>query len=169
MKTLLKYKNKVRCLTTRGLADFADAWEHPTIDKRFYKQLACELFILIVQKMVNEKFKYILPYGMGTMYVGQQQRSMGSQPVDWAATRKKGEIVRHQNLKSNNMIFKYVWRRPHDTNNNLGEGGGPGRFIDVYYFKPSRPSKNYLHEQIEKTSKDPYLKPYSTPYATHIY
>jgi len=166
MKTLLRYKNKRRCLTTRGLTDFADAWEHPTISKRQYKQLAAELFVLIIQQIVNKKIKYVLPFGMGEIYVGQQKRESATQPINWQATRKKGEIVRHLNLKSNNFVFRFVWRRPHFDNNKKYQRMQPGKFIDIYYFKPCREAKRYIFEQVTKTSEDPYLKPYSTPYET---
>ena len=112
-----------------------------------YREYAtyCSIFYQMISKaIIDDGYKFKLPWSMGEVYVTKHKTRYGSkQPIDWALTLKDG--ARRYNFNDHTKGFSYVffWTRPYKIKNKF-----------MYRLVLTRANKRYLAKVIKHNKMD---------------
>lgn len=105
----------------------------------------CSIFYkLIVKSIIDDGYKFKLPWSMGEVYVNKYKTRYGSkQPINWELTLKDG--VRRYNFNDHTKGFSYVfyWTKPYKIKNKF-----------MYRLVLTRANKRYLAKVIKHGDRD---------------
>lgn len=145
-------KRKELYRLTYTIYDFYETYEYKDkIDKKVFIDLIKDFFSLYFEKIVVERKRYKLPYGLGTHRIKKRKLKGCIRPkIDFNATKKLGKTVYHLNKHTNGYYFRWFWDKD----------GVRLKNKSFYLFELTKKNTTFLAKEILKCAKDPYLKDY---------
>jgi hypothetical protein len=111
----------------------------------------------IIHTIVHSASMFPIPYGLGNIYVTKKKNRVMEFPsgkifkkrsVNWKETKQKGSLVFHENVHTDEYIYKIKWDTSYHHYRNK----------TLYKFKPSRGFQRYIAFMKEKNPQLDYLE-----------
>ena len=145
-------KRKELYRLTYTIYDFYESYEYKDkIDKDTFINLIKDFFTLYFEKIVVDRKRYKLPFGLGVHRIKKRKLKGSIRPkIDFGTTKKLGKTVYHLNKHTNGYYFKWFWDKEGIRIKNKS----------FYTFELTKKNTTFLAKEILRCSKDPYVKDY---------
>jgi len=144
-------KRKELYKLTYTIYDFYGDYPDKNITKQKYIEILKDFYSLLVQKVIVDRKRVTLPYGLSTHRIKKLKASKNLKPrIDFNKSKIYGTRVYHMNTHSLGFYFKWFWEK----------NKSPLRNKKLYAFEATKKNNLALAKEIFKCNKDPFIKDY---------
>jgi hypothetical protein len=133
------------------------------LDYNTFKLVVKDCFFELSTAIIRDKKIFTVPYKMGRIFI-KKNRDYSDAPnhnnINWKATKEKNKVIKHINLHSRRLYFKWHWKKSRDVCLFTNQSYYSFRAVDDK--RRQLIGRRGLAFWIKKCSTDPTLKDYDT-------
>jgi len=128
------------------------------IDEKKYKALIKDFFKELSLKIIKEQFMFIIPHGLGTIYIKSYKPDFEHAAIDFQLTKKHGKVIKYLNLHSYGDSYKIRWDKRFVRFKN--KAYYMFKLVDSTYATKRGIGKRGMGRTIKEAAKNPTKKKY---------